>query len=157
MTLSDLEELLTHARVLTEGTTPDTRAAHDRRAFDLAHRARRLLELAAETASRDRWGELLAPHGPQPKAPEAIFATACAQRTIKYPVYGEAKVYAALLDAVDAARIIADRLYQRWLETQRERPPLPEPEPGVVKIGIPLATGCRVVKSLGNSDEENAS
>jgi hypothetical protein len=157
LNIAYLEALCDGAQSLTTDGNHHNKAAHARRAFNLAHRARRLLELAAETASRDRWDELLAPHGPPPKELEACFAAACAKAAIKYPARGEAKVYAALLDAVDTARIVADRLYQRWLETQREKSPLPEPEPGVVKIGAPLATGCRVVQSLGNSDEENAS
>lgn len=127
-----------------------------RRAFELAHRARRLLEIAAETASRNRWVTLDAPTGSVPRELEARFATECAA-VIKYPVTGEAKVYAALLDAVDTARLVSDQLYEKWLDTQREVQPLPEPEPGINRIGAPLAPGCRVVEKLGDSDEEIAS
>lgn len=156
MTPPDLEKLITLAGSAT-ATGPAGRAAHTRRAFELAHRARRLLEIAAETASRNRWNELNTPQGAAPKEPEARFAAACAAAVIKYPVYGEPKVYAALLDAVDCARLVSERLYHAWVDTQREVDPLPEPEPGVVHIAVPLAPGCSRVESLETPDEENAS
>jgi len=40
---------------------------------------------------------------------------------ITYPVHGEAKVYAALLDAVDAASRMSEGLYQDLLDLQRAR------------------------------------
>jgi len=134
----------------------DCDAQHLRRAFDLAHRARRLLEATAETAARDRWTELAAPSGPAPKAPEALFAALCAGAAIRYPVDGEAAVYAALLDAIDTARRVSDRLYNDWLGTQRTERPLPVPR-GVNRLSVTLAAGCSRANCHAHSDEENAS
>lgn len=135
---------------------PGDLAAHRRRAFDLAHRARRLLEVTAETASRERWDELQAPQGTPPSAPEARFATLCAASVIRYPPYGEAAVYAALLDAVDVARRVADQLHREWLATQRTENPLPVPR-GVNRLSVALADGCSRADCRGPSGEENAS
>lgn len=147
-----LEQL---ARRLTERQGKDSEEFHARRAFDLAHRARRLLELAAETASRDRWDELTRPER-EPRDPCARFANACASASIKYPVTGEATVYAALLDAVDTAHIAADELYKAWLATQPRRDPLPVPDGGTNRLGGPLAPGCARV-SFGSSDDDMSS
>lgn len=126
-----------------------------RAAFDLAHRARRLLERAAETASRDRWDEIGASPHKALSNPEAAFAAACAGEAIECPVVGEAAVYAALLDAVDTAHIVADRLYDRFLATQRTEQPVPIE--GVNRIGAPLAPGCSRGFCPGSSDEDFAS
>lgn len=132
------------------------KAQHARAAHDLVHRARRLLELAAETASRNRWSVLEQANGTA-ETPEAQYAAACAAAVVQYPVHGEAKVYAALLNAVDAAHAVADKLYDRWKETQRTADPAPPPEPGVNRIGGPLAPGCSRAIFHGCSDEEMSS
>lgn len=113
---------------------------HARRAFELAHHARRLLERAAETASRDRW-PILERSGYQPETQIARYAQRCANAVIKYPVHGEARVYAALLDAVDKALLLSEALYKDWLATQPRVEPLPEAS-GVNRLGAPLAPGC---------------
>lgn len=148
----------THALVtqalLVVGTTPKDKATLARSAFELAHRARRLLELAAATASRDRWRELVKPEG-RINDNDAQFALDCSLASIKYPVVGEAKVYAALLDAVDTAKLVSDALYQRWLETQRTEKPAPDPQ-GVRRIGGPIAEGCQW-PSCARSDDISSS
>lgn len=111
-----------------------------RQAFELAHHARRLLEAAADTAARDRWAELVS-SGARMGYDVARYAAACASASIKYPVQGEAKVYAALLDAVDTAHVVSDQLYDAWLQTQPREAPLPVPE-GTNRLGAPLAPGC---------------
>lgn len=143
---------LANLATLARSSTDSPRAA-----FDLAHRARRVLEIAAETASRNRWTVLDAPTGPAPKEPEAVFAAACAAAVIQYPVQGEARVYAALLDAVDAAQAVSERLYQAWLVSQPRDKPLPLPELGVNRIGGPLAAGCSRGVSAGSGDDEISS
>lgn len=143
---------LTSLATLARSSTDSPRAA-----WDLAHRARRVLEIAAETASRNRWTVLDAPTGPAPKEPDAVFAAACAAAVIEYPVQGEARVYAALLDAVDAAQAVSERLYQAWLVSQPRDKPLPLPELGVNRIGGPLAAGCSRGVCRAGSDEENTS
>lgn len=131
---------------------PDTLPA---RAFHLAHRARRMLENAADTAARNRWSVLVQPEGPAPRDPIARAAVTLAQAAIKYPAHGEAAVYAAMLDAVDAAVVVSDRLHQDLLATQRTQTPV-EVEPGVNRLGGPMASGCRRV-CLGASDEDFSS
>jgi len=130
--------------------------ANPRAAFDLAHRARRLLELAAETASRNRWDRLETPRE-RLTQPDAIFAAECANAVIRYPVAGEAAVYAALLDAVDVAHAVSDMLYQDWLATQRTDEPLPLPPRGVNRLGGPMAAGCSRAVPAGSSDDEISS
>lgn len=149
--LNKLQQLARQMTVRPEGD----KGFHARRAFDLAHRARRLLESAAEAASRDRWNELERP-AKQPKENVARFATACAEACIKYPITGEAKVYAALLDAVDTATLVADELYKAWLKTQPRSKPLPVPDGGVNRLGGPMAPGCARV-SFDQSDDDLSS
>lgn len=157
MTPATLEQLITTARTMTASTGPADPAARARRAFDLAHRARRLLEVVAETASRNRISALPVPRGPLPVRPDARFAATCAMAVIRYPVVGEAKVYASVLDAVDAAALVSDRLYQAWLAQVRDAEPLPEPEPGISVIGGPLAPGCSWRDKCDLSDEDSSS
>lgn len=156
MTPAALEQLITTARTMTASTGPVDPAARARRAFDLAHRARRLLEVVAETASRNRLSALPVPKGALPVRPDARFAAICCMKVIKYPVTGEAKVYAAVLDAVDAAALVSDRLYQAWLAQVRDAEPLPEPEPGISVIGGPLAPGCSWRETYANDDEDSS-
>ncbi len=151
----DKASLLHKARTLT-ASGDGGQAAAKRRAFDLAHRAFRCLELAAETASRDRWSMMVGPKGPVPRDPERKFAADIAAAAMTYPVRGEAKVYAALLGAVDLAHSLSERLYREWVETQRTSGPVPPPERGVNRTGAPLAPGCSRRESCGNSDEEDA-
>lgn len=134
-----------------------------RRTFELAHRAHRRLELVAETASRGRWA-LLAEHRDMPRHSamdtipgEMHFAFEIAREAFDYPVRGEAAVYAALLDAVDLAASVSEQLYQQWLKHIRDSKPLPLPEPGINKIGAPLASGCCRRESCVQSDEDLSS
>lgn len=116
-------------------------AGHARRAFELAHRARRLCEQAAEHASRNRWTVLQVPAA-VPIDPIQRFAQECAAVVIQYPKHGEAAVYAALLSAADCAREVSDKLYEVWLGTQPKQPPSTTPGP-VTKLGGAMAPGCR--------------
>lgn len=99
---------------------PGTKVDAARRAFLLAHRARRLLENAAEQASRSRWTALESP-GRESRADIERYAQTVASSVIQYPVRGEAKVYAAMLDAVDRATSVAGTLYRAWLDSIPER------------------------------------
>lgn len=135
---------------------PGGDAGSRRRAFDLAHRVFRLMELAAETASRERWSMLTGP-GRFAGTRHEFYAARVASSAINYPVHGEAAVYAALLDAVDLAHALSEQLYAEWLKTQRKCAPAPLPEPGVNKIGAPLAPGCTRRECCAGSDELSAS
>jgi len=115
-----IEKLVDLARKLAKDKDPEP-VMLPHRTWVLAHQARRMLENAAETASRNRWSVFEAPTGPAPESPVAQFATACSVAAITYPVHGEAKVYAAILDAVDAATAVAERLYQDALDYSRAR------------------------------------
>jgi hypothetical protein len=108
-------------RMITDAAT---RESHARQAWNLAHRARRVLELAAETASRDRWTQLDAPApGTKGRDKEETFAAACMAACTKYPVSGEPAVYAALLNGVDQAIEVSESLYLAWLDTQERGAP----------------------------------
>ena len=121
---------------------------HARRAFELAHRARRLLESAAETASRNRW-PMLERSKYRPERLDARYAQRVADELLKarYPVRGEAQVYAALLDAVDRLVEVSEALYHEWLGTQPREAPLPVPE-GTNRLGGPMAPGCSRAEPL---------
>jgi len=110
-----LEKLMGLARLLASQANSNA-ATLPHRAFTIAHQAKRMLENAAETASRLRWSVLEEPTGPAPEHAVAQLATACGLAAITYPVHGEAKVYAALLDAVDAASRMSEGLYQDLLD-----------------------------------------
>lgn len=127
-------------------------AGHARRAFDLAHRARRLCEAAAEAASRDRWTSLDAPGQPLSE-PAARLAHACANTVIKYPVRTEAGVYAALLDAADCAYSVSECLYNAWLRIQPKVAASNKPGCSRDRLGSPPAPGSRWVR-LPRPDEE---
>ncbi len=150
----DKDSLLCKARTLT-ATGDGGESAAKRRAFDLAHRAFRCLELAAETASRERWALMVGPSGPAPQDMPRRFAADIATASINYPVHGEAKVYAALLGAVDLAHALSERLYREWVDTQRTSDPAPLPERGVNRLGDAMAPGCSRREPYGNTDEES--
>ena len=148
----DKASLLHKARTLT-ASGDGGQAAAKRRAFDLAHRAFRCLELAAETASRDRWSMMGGPSGPAPREPHRRFAADISVAAISYPVNGEAKVYAALLDSVDLAHALSEQLYREWIETQRTSGPLPVPEHGTNRLGEAMAPGCSRRECCADNDE----
>lgn len=127
-----------------------SRAEHARRAFELAHHARRLIENAAEVASRNRW-PILEQSKYRPERRDARYAQRVADAMLKdrYPVRGEPVVYAALLDVVDRLVQLSAQLYAEWLETQPRVEPLPVPE-GANRLGEPMAPGCaRVIPVRG--------
>ncbi len=156
MTPANRTALILRARALT-ATGSGGEAGHARRAFDLAHRAFRRLELAAEAASRDRWDMLQRPQGRPPSAGEDVFAAEIARAVIRYPVHGEAAVYAALLDAVDLAHLLDEQLYRAWLETERTDPPANMPAEPVNRLGAPLAPGCSRRECCASGDEVSPS
>lgn len=137
---TDVKTLVDLAGSMT-GAGDGGNQGHARRAFELAHRARRLCELGAEHASRNRWSVLQAPTA-QPEDTIQRFAQACAAVVIVYPVHGEAAVYASLLTAADCAREVAEELYKAWLETQPKAERSENPA-YVERLGQPMAEGCR--------------
>lgn len=134
------DPLVTQAYQMTSADIT-SKEEHARRAFELAHRARRLLENAADTASRNRW-PVLERSGYRPDTRIAQFAQRVANTVIKYPVHGEPKVYAALLDAIDRALIVSQMLYSDWLETQRDACQVSSYRDYVNRLGEPMAEGC---------------
>lgn len=132
--LIDLAYQMTSAEVASK-------EEHARRAFELAHRARRLLENAADTASRNRW-PILERSGQRPETRIAQYAQRVANATIKYPVHGEPKVYAALLDAIDRALLLSEQIYNDWLATQRDTCQVSSYRDYINRLGEPMAEGC---------------
>ena len=101
-------------RLIGKSTDKKTHARH---MFDLAFRARRLLENAAETASRDRWDSLVSSNNP-PASREGHLAVLIGRTVIEYPVVGQPAVYAALLAAADRAVELSESLYRDWLKVR---------------------------------------
>lgn len=136
--LADVKPLIELARSMTADGGVE---GHARRAFELAHRAWRVCETAAEHASRTRWALLQAP-GIRPADPVQRFAYECAVVRIHYPVLGEAAVYAAMLGAADCAHLVAVETYKAWLDMQPKAPPIVQDGNPGDRIAPPLAEGC---------------